>query len=413
MARVQNRKPRPDHAGFAKRKPDRAGFTLIELLVVVVIIGLLMAMLLPAIHRARESARSAQCKNNLRQFGVALHTFAEADPTKRLCSGAYDFRRDGSPDRFGWVADVVNIGAGNVFDMSCPTNEIRGSEKLNDLMGVTSTAGSDGCPVGRQDVGAGKNLVTATNRSDYVARQYVEKGYSTNYASGWFMVRGAPKLFNVGNNPTTSPTFQLKGLGGTTGPLNMRTIDSGGIPASHIALLGDASPGDINEAVLSSDIVTTPTNTTGEEARLYFAAGSRLGESFNDGPSFWDGSKVAIAPLSTNMKPQMDCEGSAGGCLPPTTANGTFLQDTRDFSALHGAGKSKHCNILMADGSVKAFVDNNGDGYLNPGFPVPDNLTDAEYAAIGYRDSSIDLPPHQMFSGVFLSSGSKKGKFEQ
>lgn len=419
----------------------RQGFTLIELLVVIAIIAILAAFLVPAVHRARETARKSQCSAHLRQFGIGMNDFATADPSHRLCTGAYDLLRDGCPTKYGWVADMVNTGRGYPQEMMCPSNTLQGSEKLNDLLGG-DTSGSGKIPTDRPDLlarlteswcdsqvgnaandylngrqdGLGSIPATGTPvaaRGPLVAGM-LDAGYGTNYAASWYLVRSRVLAFSSGGGNTTSdPNWDAKGLGGAHGPLTQSLLDTTLMPTSNIPLMGCGAPGDANEAVLGQDI------------QGYLTAGDRLAESFNDGPAYWNDAtgKITLLP-----KGQLIQEGASGTGIcawcddtmpnPSDTSAATnllnggsddllWLQDTRDWFCVHGGGGQPSCNILMADGSVKSISDLNGDGYLNPGFPVVGGDEND-----GYRDGTVELASFEVYSGATLERLDAKPNFE-
>jgi prepilin-type N-terminal cleavage/methylation domain-containing protein/prepilin-type processing-associated H-X9-DG protein len=80
---------------------SRRAFTLIELLVVIAIIAVLIALLLPAVQAAREAARRAQCVNNLKQLGIAMHNYHDTN-------GTFPIGRQGSPRRT-WTFGILSF----------------------------------------------------------------------------------------------------------------------------------------------------------------------------------------------------------------------------------------------------------------------------------------------------------------
>jgi prepilin-type N-terminal cleavage/methylation domain-containing protein/prepilin-type processing-associated H-X9-DG protein len=168
----------------------RRGFTLIELLVVIAIIAVLIALLLPAVQAAREAARRAQCVNNLKQMGLALHNYHDAlsvFPPGYIAAGPYvDGETDVSP---GWswasmilpqldqsplyssinlwlpVAAPANTTAivTNLSVFRCPSDQIQGSTfAVTDGFGntaatVASTSYADSTGSDAADVATGLN----------------------------------------------------------------------------------------------------------------------------------------------------------------------------------------------------------------------------------------------------------------
>ncbi len=129
----------------------RSGFTLIELLVVIAIIAVLIALLLPAVQAAREAARRAQCVNNLKQIGLAMHNYESSNgsfPPAKIYS-ASNFAYPNDPGAKGYVLNTTvhvlilsyfeQTAMANAYNFmlpSCPATNV--APNSNPIGGATS-----------------------------------------------------------------------------------------------------------------------------------------------------------------------------------------------------------------------------------------------------------------------------------
>jgi hypothetical protein len=335
-------------------------------------VGILAALLLPAINSAREAARQSTCQNNLRQIGMGMQSLA-ASPSERFCTGAFDWERDGAVTEVGWVADLVNGGA-SVGKMICPTNPARTNQTYNDLMSMDATAANfNSCvnrlgslpstaPDGTQIVNPCRKMAVdaaltpnSEARRLHIEQTIFDKHYNTNYAASWFLVRSEPLLDASGNlaQKIAGCGAEIKSRNSTVGPLTLASIDSSAVSAAVVPLLGDASS------------VGTLSHTFGSHK-----AGTAISASLSGGPVLISTMQV---PTFANGTPKNGAAGWWGVWAKQT------LQDYRAFSTVHRGV----ANILFADMSVRTFRDENRDGFLNNGFAA---------SVAGLASDQVEIP---------------------
>lgn len=199
----------------------KRGFTLIELLVVIAIIAVLIALLLPAVQQAREAARMAQCKSNLKQIGVAIHNY-HAD-YQALPPGWVWGPMFGNPptttnrDVFAWSARLLpnldestlykNMGVADSFSMQVGDGSTTTNLHIDTVLRVFR------CPTDiTQDISDGRrntqldviNATTATER---------RFNSVSNYLGNWGMsARGDCRGRSVGNGASNGIFFRNSSL---------------------------------------------------------------------------------------------------------------------------------------------------------------------------------------------------------
>ena len=356
------------------------GFTLVELLVVIFIIGVLVAMLMPAVNAAREASRAASCANNLRQFGVGLQEHAQR--REAFNSGAWDWIQDGAVTEKGWVADLVNAGI-PVGAMNCKSNPNQMSEVIKQLMEATPP--NDTCvdrlgspastlPDGTQlrnpcrAIIEGNLPAQGAARAAIVEQQVLAKHYNTNYVATWFLVRGGVVLDDSGNPRATSATcdVSLRSRNVTMGPLTQGRLDRSTVGVSYVPFLSDASGVSVRSFTLPGrndvgDLVTA---------------------SYTGGPIRKDTLQAPTFPPGTPR------EGANGWWA---VWNRQTLQDYRAFAGVH-----RHtANVLFGDGSVRTITDENDDDYFNNGFPAISGA---------FADATIELKSNEFSSAYAIDA---------
>ena len=321
----------------------KRGFTLIELLVVIAIIAVLVAILLPAVQQAREAARASQCKNNLKQIGVALHNYHET-------FGKFVYRKGGSD---GLGSDTTRF-SGNYNRRSGMVSLL----PYMDQAGLYSKI-EEGFPGAGPGGGAPWSGWTGYNQNIATLRCPTDPGFQytkgiCNYAFSMGDYVGAANRdsTNVNGLFAQNTTYGIRDVvDGTSNTLALSERC-----AARFGVNGKASPS-IRESILTNiaSIATNPGSclaaaaaiSSGDRYTNWSAVKGKFSSEWPDGQPEIVAFNAVIAPNGPSCT--NDTNGNADGAINLMTA-----------SSFHTGG----VNCLMADGAVKFIGDSIDTGNL-------------------------------------------------
>lgn len=327
--------------GACARRSNRTAFTLVELLVVIAIIGILIALLLPAIQAAREASRRTQCKNNLKQIGIAWLTHNDAQ--KHLPTGGWGWFWTGDPDA-GW-------GSGQPGGWAYNTLPYMEEKIVHDLgKGMSYATGQKQTALGRMVSSAVKGFACPSRRPEYslfpCGQCATDAGNYRNFTYTGQGVSRGDYCANVGDDLSHAGANSVENGGGpaltalTTGTGFNSGYRANGVcyQQSEIRIKditdGTSKTYAVGEKFLMTDVYGSGSDGADNEFLL-------VGFDNDTYRSAWD-----IGGKNPNM--MKDAPGT-------TVINGSDLATSGLGRNLWGSAHSATINMVFCDGSVHSI----------------------------------------------------------
>jgi prepilin-type N-terminal cleavage/methylation domain-containing protein/prepilin-type processing-associated H-X9-DG protein len=321
------------------------GFTLVELLVVIAIIGLLIGLLLPAVQAARESARRAQCTNNLKQLGLGLQNYHDA--IRKFPPAGLNYGALGAAP----VVPVNNIMNTSGFVMLLPYIEQQAmfsQYKQNASASSSTNGGKVAAPLAGDPVASGNEKIVATQLAGFLCPS--DDGPKTMAAGAAYGITTSGTLLGAKTcyEFSTKPSMEFSGA-----PNGWKTWYSSNGAIQYRALFGQNS--DSTFASISDGSSTTAAFI---ETPLSVQNGNGNAWGYRawvmDGVTLYD--NYANWPLQQTPL----CGTSPVNCWTYSTNPANFQPGRVATWGSAGSLHPRGCNVVMADGSVH-FVNESTD----------------------------------------------------